>query len=100
VASVAEHHMIAAAIAAGDSEAAGAAMYEHLTALIEMLKAYSLQAGRESAQSLRRASDQASSIGPFDSSNSVGNPIDIIVAPRVTSESSRHPARAEQPARQ
>jgi DNA-binding GntR family transcriptional regulator len=48
-ASVAEHQKIAAAIAAGDSEAAAAAMYEHLTALIELLKAYSLQAGHESA---------------------------------------------------
>jgi DNA-binding GntR family transcriptional regulator len=48
-ASVAEHAKIAAAIAAGDAEAASAAMYEHLTALIEMLKAYSLQAMRETA---------------------------------------------------
>jgi DNA-binding GntR family transcriptional regulator len=48
-ASVAEHRKIAAAIAAGDSGAAEAAMYEHLTSLIEMLKAYSLQVLRETA---------------------------------------------------
>jgi DNA-binding GntR family transcriptional regulator len=48
-ASVAEHARIAAAIAAGDSEAASAAMYEHLTSLIEMLRAYRLQTLSESA---------------------------------------------------
>jgi DNA-binding GntR family transcriptional regulator len=41
-ASVAEHAKIAAAIAAGDSAAASAAMHEHLTSLIEVLQAYSL----------------------------------------------------------
>lgn len=48
-ASVAEHARIAAAIAAGDSAAAEAAMYEHLTSLIEMLRAYRLQTLSESA---------------------------------------------------